>query len=62
LKGITAMFVAIMLLKNLNEAMIAARKVEVSDYYSTYTFITMFFVDKKDKLIKDLVKQVQQLS
>ncbi|CAG8634645.1 3519_t:CDS:10, partial [Cetraspora pellucida] len=62
LKGKTATFVAVTSPRDLNEAIVAARKVEAGDYYSTHTSETTQSTDKKDELIEALVKQVQQLS
>lgn len=62
LKGKTATFVAVTSPGNLNEAIVAARKVEAGEYYGTHTHEASMTPDKKDEIIEALVKQVQQLS
>ncbi|CAG8443644.1 9928_t:CDS:10 [Cetraspora pellucida] len=58
LKGKTATFVAVTSPQDLNEAIVATKKVEAGDYYSTHTSETARSTDKKDELIKALVKQL----
>ncbi|CAG8819697.1 5882_t:CDS:1, partial [Racocetra persica] len=62
LKEKTATFVAVTSPGNINEAIVAARKIEAGEYYGVYTPEATVISDKKDEIIEALVKQVQQLS
>ncbi|CAG8473657.1 2180_t:CDS:2 [Scutellospora calospora] len=55
-------FVAVTSSNNLNEAIAVVKKVKADKYYGTHLCEISITLDKKDEIIKVLVKQVQQLS